>query len=144
MREPTECCSTLLPLHACVLSHQLHISLLTHHRINQIAIPIDGAIQVAPCPFNGDGGFIHVPRSACLPSSPHTQLIRKKWGKVRFPVSNGLMRERKAALQNHFRQIAQTQCVPQPPQHDEQDTIGGIFQGVERGSCTFVEGSFAR
>jgi hypothetical protein len=71
-------------------------------------------------------------------------LISKKWGKARFPVSNGLMRERKAALQNHFSQIAQTQCVPQPPQHDEQDNIGGIFQVVEGGSCTFVEGSFAR
>jgi hypothetical protein len=53
------------------------------------------------------------------------------------------MRERKAALQKHFRQIAQAQLVPQPPQHDEQDDISGIFEKVELSSCTLVEGALA-
>ncbi len=39
------------------------------HRINQIAISIDGAIQIAPCSLDVDVGFIHVPGASCLPSS---------------------------------------------------------------------------
>ena len=54
------------------------------------------------------------------------------------------MGELKASFQKHFSQVAQTQFVPQPPQHDEEDKIGGIFQVVEGGSGALVEGAFAR
>jgi hypothetical protein len=53
------------------------------------------------------------------------------------------MRELEAALQEHLGQIAQAQLVPKSPQHDEQDNIGGVFEIVERGSCTLVEGALA-
>jgi hypothetical protein len=53
------------------------------------------------------------------------------------------MRELKAAFQKHLSQIAQAQLVPQPPQHDEQDDIGGIFQKVERRPGTLVKSSLA-
>ncbi len=53
------------------------------------------------------------------------------------------MSELEAALEKHLRQIAQAQLVAQPPQHNEQDDIGGIFEIVERSSCPLVEGSFA-
>jgi len=122
---------------------RFHVSLLTHHRVNQMAIPIDGAIQVAPFPFNIDVGFIHVPRSVCLPSSPGTQLICHDGGKSRLRVSNGLMRELEAPLQEHLGQIAQAQLVPKSPQHDEQDDIAGVFQIVEWGPRAFVKGSSA-
>jgi len=32
----------------------LHISLLTHHRVNQVPIPIDGPIEITPFPFDVD------------------------------------------------------------------------------------------
>ena len=54
------------------------------------------------------------------------------------------MGELKAALEKLLGQIAQAQFVPQPPQHDEQHDIGGIFQVVEGGSGALVEGSLAR
>ena len=42
------------------------------------------------------------------------------------------MGEDPAALQKHFSEITQTQLIAQPPQNDEQDEIGGIFQKVAR------------
>ncbi len=54
------------------------------------------------------------------------------------------MGELEAALEKHFSEIAQAQLVAQPPQHDEQDNISGIFQVVEEGSGTLVEGALAR
>jgi hypothetical protein len=33
------------------------------HRVHQVTIPIDGAIEIAPVPFDIDVGFINVPGS---------------------------------------------------------------------------------
>ena len=54
------------------------------------------------------------------------------------------MGELKATLQKHLGQITQAQLVPQAPENHEQDDISGIFERVERGSCTLVEGALAR
>ncbi len=40
---------------------RFHVSLLAQHRVHHIAIPIDGAIERAPFPFDVDVGFIDVP-----------------------------------------------------------------------------------
>ena len=37
------------------------LSLLTHHRVNQLANPINGPVEITPFPLNGDVGFIHLP-----------------------------------------------------------------------------------
>ena len=41
----------------------IHIALLAQHGINQVAISINGTIEVAPLPMNFDGGLIHIPGS---------------------------------------------------------------------------------
>jgi hypothetical protein len=58
---------------------------------------------------------------------------------MRFPVSNRLMGELKAAFKKHLRQIAQAQLIAQSPEHNEQDNIGRIFQKVEGGTGAFIE-----
>src|SRR5438132_13761087 len=58
---------------------RFHVSLFAEHRVNQVAIPIDGSIQVAPFPFDVDVGFIHIPRPPCLPTSLDTQLLCHEW-----------------------------------------------------------------
>jgi hypothetical protein len=98
-------------------------------------------VKIAPFSLDVDIRFVHVPRSPCLTTSFGSQLIGDQRGKPSLPVSNGLMREHKAALQNHFSQITQAQLVPQPPQHDEEDDIGGIFERVERSACTLGSGT---
>ena len=40
---------------------RLPLSLLTHHRVNQLAIPITGPVEIPPFPLNSDVGFIHLP-----------------------------------------------------------------------------------
>jgi hypothetical protein len=49
------------------------------------------------------------------------------------------MGERQASVKKHFGEISQAQLVPEPPQDNQKDHIGGIFQEVERCSCTLVE-----
>src|SRR5512135_2855695 len=104
---------------------RFHVPLFAEHRINQVAIPIDGPIEVAPLSMDTDVCFIHVPGFPRLSASLSTQLICHERCKTSFPVSNGLMSEHKTALQEHLGQIAQAQLIAKPPEHDEQDDIGG-------------------
>jgi hypothetical protein len=90
-----------------------------------------------------DVGFVHVPGRSGLSTTPSTQLIRHEWGKTGFPLPNRLMGEDKAALQEHLRQIPQAQLVPQPPEDNEQDDIGRVFQKVEGRCGALVKRSLA-
>jgi hypothetical protein len=49
------------------------------------------------------------------------------------------MRENKAALEKHLSEISQAQFVTKPPEDNQKDDIGRIFQEVERRACSFVE-----
>jgi hypothetical protein len=51
------------------------------------------------------------------------------------------MREREASFQKHFGKITQAQFISEPPEDNQEHDIGGIFEEVERGSRTFVEGA---
>ncbi len=92
----------------------IHISLLAQHRVNQVAISINGTVKIAPFSLDVDLRFVHVPRSPCLTTSFGSQLIGDQRGKPSLPVPDCLMSELKAALQKHFSQITQAQLVPQP------------------------------
>ncbi len=48
---------------------RLHIPFLAQHRVNQIAIPIDGPIEKAPFAMDADVRFIDVPGCCCLSAS---------------------------------------------------------------------------
>ena len=120
-----------------------HISLFAQHRVHQVAIAIDSTIQIAPCSFHADVGFIDVPGSTRLPTPFHTQLICQQWCKARFPLPNRLMGEDKATLHEHLGEIAQAQLVAQPIHNDRQDDIGGVFQKIERRCATLVKSPLA-
>ena len=47
----------------------VHVSLLTEHGINQIAILINGTIQIAPLSLDSHIGFVHMPGDSSLTTS---------------------------------------------------------------------------
>jgi hypothetical protein len=122
----------------------LHISLLAQPRVSQVAIPIDGTIEITPFAMDTDVCFVHIPGRSGLATTLGTQLIRNEWSKTGFPVPNCLMSELEAALQKHLGEITQAQLVPQPPEDNEQDNIGGVFEKVEGSARAFVESALAR
>lgn len=50
----------------------VYISFLTQHRVNQIPILINSAIEVAPFPLHFDIGFINMPEGPHVPTSPRS------------------------------------------------------------------------
>jgi hypothetical protein len=49
------------------------------------------------------------------------------------------MRQHPTPLQEHLSQISQAQFIAQPPEHDEEHDIGGIFKKVEGSATPFIE-----
>lgn len=84
----------------------IHVSLLTQLRINQIAVSIDGTIEVTPFPMHFEVGLIHVSGVSCLPTSLGSELIGDEGSKPRFPIPDRFMGKRETAGQEHFREIA--------------------------------------
>ena len=71
-----------------------------------------------------------------------SELRTQRSAKARFPISDRLMGEFKAALQEHLGEIAQAQLVAQTPEHDEQDDIGRVLQEVKGSAGAFVKEPF--
>src|SRR4051794_7423519 len=115
-----------------------HISLLT-----QVAIRINGSIQITPLSVDLDGGFIYVPGLACLSTPFGPQLLWNEWSKSLFPLPDRLIAELPPTFQKHLSEISQAQLVPKSPQDNQKDHIGRIFQEVERCSCALIEEVFA-
>ncbi|HTF65132.1 MAG TPA: hypothetical protein VK638_20850 [Edaphobacter sp.] len=63
-----------------------HISGGAEHGVDQIASPINRAIQVGPLAFHLYIGFIHVPLAAHFPFTPATQPFGEQRRKARLPV----------------------------------------------------------
>ena len=116
-----------------------HVAFLAKARINKVAISVNGAIEIAPLSVNFDICLIHLPGSSGLSPPFYPQLVCYQGRKPCFPVPHGFMGEHHAPLPKHFREIPQAQFVAKPPQDNQQNHISGIFEEVERRSCTLVE-----
>src|SRR5689334_2900289 len=53
----------------------IHLPFLTQQGINEIPVPVDGAIEVTPLPVDFDVGFVDVPGGSRLSPSPDTELL---------------------------------------------------------------------
>jgi hypothetical protein len=70
-------------------------------------------------------------------------LFSHQWSKPPFPFSNCLIREPPSSFEKHLGKISQAQLVSEPPQDNQEDDIGGIFQEVEWSSSPLIEGLLA-
>ena len=98
-----------------------HIAFLAQARINQVAISINGSIKIVPFSLDPHVGFVDIPGFSCLSMSFFSQLICEQRGESRFPIPHRFMTERPPTLQKHLCEIAQTQFVAQPPNHDKEN-----------------------
>lgn len=78
----------------------VHISMLTEHGISQIAIAIDGTVEVFLDASDFDVRFIHVPGATSLSLAFGSEFVGKQGSEAGFPLANCLMCEFKARSKN--------------------------------------------
>ena len=111
----------------------------TEHRVDQIAVPVNGAIQIAPLALNFHVGFIDIPAPAHFPLPLATDVLSQQRSETLLPLPCGFMRELESTQQKHLGQIPQAQLIQQPAEHDLEDDVGGKLEMVERSARSLIE-----
>jgi hypothetical protein len=85
---------------------RVYITGLAQHAIDQIALPIDRAVQIAPLAADFDLRLVDIPCPSSLPVAPGTQLLGRERRETRFPVPHCLVGEAEATLEEYLGQVA--------------------------------------
>src|SRR4051812_44207979 len=120
-----------------------YVAVLAQHGVHEIAVAVDGPIEVGPAATDLQVRLVHVPAAAAAGTAPAMPALAELVGQcrreLRFPLAGGLMAEDDPADEEHLAEVAQGQAVAQPPQHHERDDIGGVLGVVQHGAGALVE-----
>jgi hypothetical protein len=64
---------------------------------------------------------------------------RQDGGQLCRPLSNGLVAEDDAALEDHLAELLQREAVAQAPEHDQGDDVGRILGPVQHAGAALIE-----
>ncbi len=113
------------------------------HRLHQIPVRIDRAVERAPYALDRHRRLICVPLSARF-AAPLTPSLRGQQRRdQRLPLPHRLVSEDKAPLQDHLGQVPRAEIVAEPPKHHQEDAVGGHPEIVERGTGPLVDAACA-
>jgi hypothetical protein len=96
------------------------ISMLAQQEINCQAMPIDGAIEVCPAPFDSDVRFVHAPSGADGSRVGAPSLLELR-DIALDPPEDCCMRDRDSSLGHHLDEVAVAQLVGDIPSDAEND-----------------------
>src|SRR3954452_18077490 len=94
-----------------------HIPVLAQHGVHEMAVAVDGPIQVGPPATNLQVRLIHVPAAAAgtaLATAALAEFVGQCRRELRLPLAEGLVAEHDAAEEEHLGQVAQGQGMRQP------------------------------
>src|SRR4051812_9078406 len=104
-----------------------HVPVLAEHGVDQIAVAVDGTVDIAPAAPDFQVGFVHVPGAssgAALPPTTLPEFCDQDRREFRFPFADGLVTEDDAALQEHLAEVQKREAVAQAPEHHECNDSG--------------------
>jgi len=81
---------------------RLPVARLAQHRVDQIAVGVNGPIGGAPAPVYLHVGLVAVPLYARFAPSLGPSLIREQGSEARLPLSHGLVGEGEAPREEHL------------------------------------------
>ena len=115
---------------------------LAEHGVDQVAVPVDGAVEVTPPASDLQIRLVHVPVAAAgtalaVPAPP--EFVGQDRRELGFPVPHRFVAEHDAALEEHLAKVAQGEAVAQPPEHHEGDDVGRVLRPVEHPGAALVE-----
>src|SRR5919202_1523216 len=118
-----------------------HVAVFAEHGVDQPAVTVDGAIQIAPPATNLQVRLVHmpVPTTGAAPTAPAlAELVGQQWRELRLPLADCFVTEDDAADQEHLGQVAQGQAVAQLPQHHQGDDVRGVVGVVQYTAAALV------
>jgi hypothetical protein len=81
------------------------VARVTEPHIDQVPVPINRPLEVAPLTLNTYVCFVHVPAIPYSATTPLTQSCAEAWSQLALPLPHGFMRKHDTPLEKHFRDI---------------------------------------
>jgi hypothetical protein len=97
--------------------------MLAEHRVQEIAVSVNRAIEVTPGASHLDVGLVEVPGAACLAAAAGAQSFANQRGESELPCSDGLMCDRIPPLTEQFSDIAKAEFVTESPEDRQEDDV---------------------
>ena len=117
--------------------------MFAEHRVEQLTVTIDRAVQVAPAPRDLHVRLVEIPGPPGTSLSPRAELIADEWCEAELPGADRLVADGVATLEQKFGDVSQPELVAQTPENGEQDDVRRELQFVERRTGALVEASLA-
>ena len=95
------------------------IAVLTEHRVEQLSIAINRAVEVAPTTSDLHVRLVQIPRPAAATITTHPKIGADQRREAELPGADRLVADGVAALQQEFRYIPQPKLLAQAPEHGE-------------------------
>ena len=92
------------------------ITVRAQHRVEQVAVSVDGSIEVAPTAADFDVGLVHVPRTPCSSTTFVTKTLTDQRGEPELPRPDGSVADLETSLHQQLGHIAKTELVAQAPE----------------------------
>lgn len=96
------------------------VAIFAEHKLDCIAVAVDGSLQIKPLTFDLHIGLIQIP-FACDWALPSMETLKQHGAEMQNPAVHRGMVQRDAALGHHFFQIAKAQIVSQVPSNTQKD-----------------------
>ncbi len=95
------------------------VPVLTEHRIEKVSVSIDRTVQVTPAATDLDVRFIQVPGNPSPAAALGAKILADHRCKSELPGPYRLVADLKPAEGEQFCHIAETELLPQTPEHSE-------------------------
>lgn len=121
---------------------RLHITMLAQLRVDQVSVPVDRPVEVAPPAANFQVGLVDIPAdpgSAPGSVTPFAQRVAHDRQQLCLPVADSLMADFDPAYRHDLTQIPQGQPIAQPAEHDEGDDVAWQAGPVQDAIAALVE-----
>ena len=115
---------------------------LAEHGVEQIAVPVDRPVEVAPVAADLQVGLVDIParpRSEALPEPALAELIAHDRQQLRLPVAVGFVAHLDPTQRHDLAQVAQRQPVAEPAEHHEGNDVAGQAGPVQHAAAALVE-----
>lgn len=118
---------------------RLQVAMFTEPDIEQIAVLIDAAIEVAPITLDSDVGLVHVPDATQGLLTFITDVLREFRGKPLAPLAHRFVAKIKPAQPKEFGDIPIAELKAQATVENLEDNIGRNLKVIERRARPLVE-----
>ncbi len=121
---------------------RLRIAMLAQHRVDQVSVPVDRSVKVAPPAADLQIGFVNIPADAggaTGPMTPFAQRVAHDGQQVHLPVADSLVAYLDPAQRHNLARIPQRQPVAQPTEHHEGDDVAWQAAPVQHSAAALIE-----